>query len=183
MTLGPAIIGGSLLVDILNLPNVLFQDSSTFELKYPNQDNQLTRIQQDQVYSIFNKMFFGLNFVKHKDKHLTLIDLMVMHRSLFKMVENLHDLVCRGLKDYRQALHIVLEYNLTKIMTRRCSVPDPDGELKNSRVEMNVLFCVANDIEIYNSIDIVLRRYRMQKLVTYISDHELGRKTEDEEIA
>ena len=128
-------------------------------------------------------MFMGLNFVQYKDKHMTLIELMIMHRKIFKMVENLHDLVCKGLKDYQQALHIVLEYNLTKTLTSRCCIPDLDGDKKLSRVEMNVLYSISNDIELYNYIDLVLRRHRVQNLQQFITLEEMGRMSEEENLA
>lgn len=49
---------------------------------------------------------------------MTLNALMIMHTKIFSIIENLHDLCCRGTKDSKQALANVQDYNLTKILTR-----------------------------------------------------------------
>lgn len=49
-------------------------------------------------------MFKGLNYIKFKGRHMTLIELMQLHRKIFRLVDNLHDLICRGTKDYKEAL-------------------------------------------------------------------------------
>jgi len=38
---------------------------------------------------------------------MTLMELMLMHRKIFSLIENLHDLCCRGNKDYKEALAMV----------------------------------------------------------------------------
>lgn len=73
---------------------------------------------------------------------MTLIQLMQMHRKIFMIVDNLHDLTCRGNKDIREALGKVQDYNMTKILTRQCSLPDLNGEYKESKVELNVVYSV-----------------------------------------
>ena len=103
---------------------------------------------------------------------MTLIQLMQMHLKIFKIVDNLHDLTCRGNKDIREALGKVQDYNMTKILTRQCSLPDLNGEYKESKVELNVVYSVQFDIETFNYIDIVLRRFRMGQLNKYIRDCE-----------
>jgi len=50
---------------------------------------------------------------------------------------------------------------MTKILTRKCSIPDKSGDYKEGRCELDVLFAVQMDIEIYNYVDIVLRKLRM----------------------
>ena len=52
----------------------------------------------------FIKIFYGQNFQKFKDTHMTLIELMVMHTRIFSLIDNLHDLTCRGNKDSKEAL-------------------------------------------------------------------------------
>jgi hypothetical protein len=41
---------------------------------------------------------------KFAGKGMSLIELMIMHRRIFSLIENLHDLCCKGAKDYREAL-------------------------------------------------------------------------------
>lgn len=46
-----------------------------------------------------------MNFMeKFAGKGMTLIELMGMHTKIFSLIDNLHDLMCRGNKDYREAL-------------------------------------------------------------------------------
>jgi hypothetical protein len=40
----------------------------------------------------------------HKNVRLSMNDLMKHHTKIFDLVENLHDLFCRGSKDYKKAL-------------------------------------------------------------------------------
>ena len=65
---------------------------------------------------------------------------MVMHRKIFSIINNLHDLVCKGTKDYIQALANVQDYNMTKILTRKCSIPDKGGDIKESICDFDTLF-------------------------------------------
>lgn len=159
--LGPFIIAVSLLIDFLTLPGLIMKDSKDFEHKYQQSEHRLNDDQIDVVMTTFTKIFYGLNFIKFKDKHMTLIELMQMHRGIFKMNENLHDLFCKGNKDYKEALGKVQDYNMTKILTRQCSIPDLDGNYKESKVELNVIHAVQFDIELYNYIDVILRRLRL----------------------
>ena len=114
---------------------------------------------------------------------MTLIQLMQMHRGIFSLIDNLHDLTCRGNKDYKEALSNVQDYNMTKILTRQCSLPDLDGEYKESKCELNVIYAVQFDIELYNFIDVVLRKLRMQTLHKYIKDMESGKEEEEVKAA
>jgi len=41
---------------------------------------------------------------RFKAYSMTLEELMVMHVRIFKIIENLHDLTCKGLKNYKAAL-------------------------------------------------------------------------------
>jgi hypothetical protein len=91
---------------------------------------------------------------------MTLIELMTMHTRIFNLIDNLHDLVCRGTKDYKQALANVQDYNMTKILTKKCSIPDKSGDIKLSRCEFNILNNVQMDIELYNYFEILMRDYR-----------------------
>jgi len=68
--------------------------------------------------STFKKIFYDGNFYKFKDTHMTLIEMMNMHTRIFSLLDNLHDLTCRGNKDSKEALAKVQDYNMTKILTR-----------------------------------------------------------------
>ena len=96
---------------------------------------------------------------------MSLIELMVMHRRIFSLLENLHDLCCRGTKDYKEALANVQDYNMTKILTRKCSVPDRSGDIKLNMCDFNILFDTQMDIESYNYIDDTLHQFRTGNLL------------------
>lgn len=53
---------------------------------------------------------------------------------------------------------------MTKILTRKCSVPDKTGDIKQSSCDFNILYAVQMDIELYNYIDILLKDYKSGKL-------------------
>lgn len=99
---------------------------------------------------------------------MTLIELMVMHRKIFSIIDNLHDLCCKGTKDYKQALANVLDYNMTKIFTRKCSVPDKSGDIKESQCDFNCLFALQMDIELYCYLECVFRDYRSGKIAAEV---------------
>lgn len=54
---------------------------------------------------------------------------------------------------------------MTKILTRKCSVPDRSGDIKQSLCDFNILFSIQMDIELYNYCDVVFRDYHAGKLV------------------
>jgi hypothetical protein len=161
---GGFVITTSLFVDFLTLPSLIMKDSENFEHKYSQNEHSLTDVQIDVVMLTFTKIFYGLNFIKFRGKHMTLIELMQMHRGIFSLNENLHDLFCKGNKDYKEALSKVQDYNMTKILTRQCSLPDFEGNFKDSKVELDVVHAVQFDVEMYNHIDVVLRRLKMGQL-------------------
>jgi hypothetical protein len=92
---------------------------------------------------------------------MSLMELMVMHTGIFNLIDNLHDLLCRGNKDYKEALNKVQDYNMTKILTRQASIPALSGDYKEGYCDLNTLYAVQMDIELYNYIDVVLRKFRM----------------------
>lgn len=55
---------------------------------------------------------------------------MAMHQRIFQLVSNMHDLMCRGLKDYRQALENVSDYNVAKILQRQNLVLNKSGDIR-----------------------------------------------------
>jgi len=101
---------------------------------------------------------------RFKDVSITCEQLMKIHRSQFKIIDNLHDLMCKGNKDYKLALSIIQDYNMTKILSNQFSVPDESGLAKNAVCHFDPLFSVMYDIEIYNYIDWLLRLREMDAL-------------------
>mmetsp|Transcript_12110 Transcript_12110/g.18725 ORF Transcript_12110/g.18725 Transcript_12110/m.18725 type:complete len:121 (+) Transcript_12110:4022-4384(+) len=83
-----------------------------------------------------------------------------------RIVDNLHDLCCRGIKDYKQALENVQDYNLAKIFTRKCTVPHQSGDIKEGVTIFNILYAIQTDIELYNYIDLLFFQYRSGKLAS-----------------
>ena len=116
--IGPFMILISIMFDLISLPNTLFKDSNNFEHKYQLSADRLTDIQIVVVMDTFVKIFYGQAWNGFKNTFMTLIELMYMHRDIFSLIDNLHDLICRGNKDYKQALSNVQDYNMTKILTR-----------------------------------------------------------------
>lgn len=72
------------------------------------------------------------------------------------------------------------EYNLSRKLSKRCSIPDESGDYSLARVEMNVLQSVFFDISLYNYIDVVVRRHQRLDLADYIRCKERGVKTGSE---
>jgi len=182
--LGPIVISFSLVVDLITLPNILLKDSTDFEHKYQLSTDRLNDVQIDVVMLTFQKIFYGNKFEAYKGKHMTLYELMVMHTRIFSIIDNLHELFCRGSKNSKEALANVQDYNMTKILTRKCSIPDKSGDYKEGRCELNVIHAVQMDIEMYNYWDIIMRKLRLGILRQDISDKEnknkVGVKEEDE---
>lgn len=58
---------------------------------------------------------------------------------------------------------------MTKILTRKCSIPDKGGDIKESSCDFNVLFNLQMDIELFNYIDGVFRDFRNGKMASEIS--------------
>ena len=105
---------------------------------------------------------------------------MDMHRAIFQLVDNLHDLVCRGTKDYKEALSNVQDYNMTKILTKKASIPDLSGEYKQGKVELDVIYGVQMDIEVFNYIDVIIRKRALNTLKEEITQLEQGNIIEGE---
>jgi hypothetical protein len=53
---------------------------------------------------------------------------------------------------------------MTKILSRKCSVPDRSGDIKQGAVDFNSLYAIQMDIETYNYFDVVFKDYRSQNL-------------------
>jgi hypothetical protein len=101
---GPIFVVLSLIIDLLSLPNLLLIDEKSFEFKYQTSLEKLKPDQVDVILTTFAKIFY-MNFeAEFSGKGRTLIELMRMHRIIFSLINNLHDLCCRGTKDYKEAL-------------------------------------------------------------------------------
>jgi hypothetical protein len=92
------------MIDLLSLPKLLLVDEKNFEFKYQTALEILNQAQTDVVLSTFAKIFYVTFDALFGGKGKSLIELMYMHRKIFFLIDNLHDLCCRGTKDYRQAL-------------------------------------------------------------------------------
>jgi len=59
---------------------------------------------------------------------------------------------------------------MTKILTRKCSVPDRSGDIKLNMCDFNILYACQMDIECYNYIDDMFHQYRSGKLLAQTKD-------------
>ena len=89
---------------------------------------------------------------------------MVIHRKNFRIVNNLHDLTCKGIMNYKQALGSVQDFNLMKELSTRMSFPDLKGNRRDSQVDMNVLQNLFFDLDLFNYIDVIFRKKKMGRL-------------------
>lgn len=48
---------------------------------------------------------------------------------------------------------------MTKILSRKCSVPDISGDVKQSKVDFNIIYAIQMDIENYNYLNVVLNDF------------------------
>ena len=160
MFFGPFICGLSFLVDLLSVPGVLLRGNKNFEHKYQMLDN-LNEKQTQVVLQTFKRIFRGSKAQQYRGKSLSLQDLMDIHGKHFVLIENMHDLMCRGNKDYREALKNVQDYNMSKILSAKCAIPDRNGDFKQGKCEMDIIFNVQQDVQLYNYVDVVLRKWRM----------------------
>jgi hypothetical protein len=150
----------SVIVDLISMPSILLRGSRGFEHKYVLRDN-LNEKQTQVVLRTFKKIFTGSKAIQYRGKSLSLGDLMEIHGNYFVLIDNMHDLMCRGTKDYREALKNVQDYNMSKILSSKCSIPDKNGDFKAARCEMDIIYNVQQDVELYNYVDIVFRKYWM----------------------
>ena len=89
---------------------------------------------------------------RFQGKYMTLVELMIMHRKIFCLTDNLHDLCCRGSKDYKSSLANVEDYNKTKILSRKCCIPDTTGDVRQSKVYFDIMHALQMDIEVFNYV-------------------------------
>ena len=79
---------------------------------------------------------------------------------MYNLVGNLHDLFCRGTKDYKTALFNVLAYNSSRAVASQASIPDINGEFKNQRCYFDIINAIMKDIEMFNYFSQVLEEYQ-----------------------
>ena len=115
------------------------------------------------MLKIFVNLFYKNFFTKWANKRKTMIEMMKMHLRYFEIQDNLHDLMCRGNKDYKYALANVQDYNMTKIMTKQSAVPDKTGDIKLFTCEFNLLFNLQTDVELYNYLSLVFEDFFADK--------------------
>lgn len=147
----PFVIGISIFVDLVSLPNVLLLPDFEFEHKYQRNVDELNDEQLNRVNTVFKKVLFT-DWHKYKGQYVTYLELMSMHRSKFGIMENLNDLLCKGSKDYKESLASVQDFNSTKIMSRICSVPSKNGDITQNRIYFDMLKMILLDIELFNHI-------------------------------
>lgn len=97
----PIIIMSSIVVDFVTIPGILLRESKDFERKYQLNSDRFNDYQIDMFMKLFLRVFYGPGWVRWKGKQMTMKELMVMHRKIFDIVNNMHDLMCCGSKDYR----------------------------------------------------------------------------------
>lgn len=67
---------------------------------------------------------------------------------------------------------------MTKILTRKCSVPDKGGDIKESSCEFDVLFALQMDIELYSYLEILFRDYRSGKVALELTQAKDRKKNQ-----
>jgi len=158
---GPFISILSVVIDMISVPSLLLKGNANFEHKYQGSADKMNDKQTQVVLTTFKKIFTGSKATIYRGKTLTLGQLMDIHGKYFVLIDNLHDLVCRGSKDYRESLKNVQDYNMSKILSTKCSIPDKNGDFKSATCEMDIIYNVQLDVELYNYVDVILRKYWM----------------------
>jgi hypothetical protein len=87
-----------------------------------------------------------------KGKFVTYLSLLCMHRSLFGIMENLNDLICKGTKDYRESLLKVQDFNYTKVLAKICSVPSKTGTVIDNHIDFDMLKIIYQDVLYFNHV-------------------------------
>lgn len=83
----------SLLIDLLSLPSLLLIGEGSFEFKYQSSLDWLNDLQTTIVLKTFAKIFYQNFGEEYAGKGMTLMELMVHHRLIFDLVDNMHDLI------------------------------------------------------------------------------------------
>ena len=136
---GPVISIASIIIDLISIPGVLLLGSKNFEHKYQLSQDRMNDKQCEVVLTTFKRIFHGSKKMEYKGKTITLGQLMELHGKYFVLIDNLHDLICRGSKDYRESLKNVQDYNMSKILSSKCAIPDKNGDFKMGKCEMDII--------------------------------------------
>ena len=131
----------SLLTDLLKLPGTLLQDEKYFEYKYQNSLEYMEQAQTNMVTKVFIKVLYQ-EYNTFKGVQTTYFKSMSKHRKIMKIIDNMHDLTCRGSKDYKKALENVKDFNLAKILVHKCTIPHPSGDIKKAWYNMDVIYAI-----------------------------------------
>jgi len=65
---------------------------------------------------------------------------------------------------------------MTKILTRKCSIPDKSGDIKESACDFNVLYALQMDIELYSYLEMLFKDYRSGKIAEEINQAKNKKK-------
>jgi hypothetical protein len=76
-----------------------------------------------------------------------------------RIVDNLYNLFCKGVMDYKHALENIKDYNLARIMTFKSSIPHESGDAKLNSYNLDILYSIQFDIENFNYIYYLLEEY------------------------
>jgi len=162
----------SVLVDFLNMPNLVHRPTSELEEKYQLYEDVMNKYQIKQMLSIIHRL--EKRYSKNlKDISIPIEELMKVHRLAFRITDNLHDLVCRGVKDYKQALSIIQDYNMSKILCRKFSVPHHTNLIRFAVCDLESMINTFRDTELYNFVDQLVRLKRINMLQTQIKKGDL----------
>jgi len=93
-------------MDLLSLPTAIMKPSSKLDHKYQMTDDVMTEHQTEMAMEAFRRIFEKSRSV-YKHISFQVMELLTMHIQIFKIIENLHDLMCIGSKDYKVALSTV----------------------------------------------------------------------------
>ena len=53
---------------------------------------------------------------------------------------------------------------MTKLLAHKCSIPSTCGQYKEAKCDFNAINAVIKDVEVYNYVDIVLRKFDLKTL-------------------
>jgi hypothetical protein len=65
---------------------------------------------------------------------------------------------------------------MTKILTRKCSIPDKNGDIKESVCDFNILMSIQMDIETYSYFEVVFKDFKSGKILQEIEQSRNKKK-------
>lgn len=71
---------------------------------------------------------------------------------------------------------------MTKILTSKCAIPSKCGEFKEGQVDFDIIRSVAMDVDVYNFIDVALRKYKMGRLWDEMINKEKSKSDRTDEL-